>query len=410
MKKVPIRSNSEQAALSLLVQDPDILAKQHWEASLFAIKAHQTLFTAIKAFHSRNGICDEFTAISELENMGELERMGGHTAVLDILKCMNIPAGRVAQDVANDFRKELWEAKGYRDLLVQMEEMEPEIRRGQADLRKLSLTIESVSNHDHKPKRTKKEMLTQIIDEMEGKAKKETLPTGLLKLDRCLQGGMHRGEMMTVAAETGGGKSILLVQAAVSALIENRPVLFFSLEMAGEDIYRRMAANLAGVPIREMEDYKEKHGAELPKISQALMKLHSMPVEVVDHLHDISDIESEIARFSGENRTDVVAVDYLQIVSLPNSDNRENAISDAARRLKTAAMKHKIVMFTASQLNDEGRLRESRAIGMHSDQVVHIEHGKDKSRVVVKKNRRGPRNYTIDVAMRGELSKLEEVW
>jgi len=171
-----------------------------------------------------------------------------------------------------------------------------------------------------------------------------------------------------------------------------------------------MAANLAGVPIREMEDYKEKHGAELPKISQALMKLHSMPVEVVDHLHDISDIESEIARFSGENRTDVVAVDYLQIVSMPNTDSRENAISEAARRLKTAAMKHKIVMFTASQLNDEGRLRESRAIGMHSDQVVHIEHGKDKSRVVVKKNRRGPRNYSIDVAMRGELSKLEEVW
>ena len=410
MKKVPIRSNSEQPALSLLVQDPDILAKQHWEASLFAIKAHQTLFTAIKAFHSRNGICDEFTAISELENMGELERLGGHTAVLDILKCMNIPAGRVAQDVANDFRKELWEAKGYRDLITQMEEMEPDIRKGKADLSKLSVTIESVSKFDAKKKRTKKEMLSQIIDEMEGKAKKETLPTGLLKLDRCLQGGLHRGEMITVAAESGGGKSILLVQAAVAAIVQNKPALFFSLEMSGEDIYRRMAAHLSGVPIRDMDEYKKEYGHELPKISNAIVSLHSMPIEVVDHLHDITDIENEIARFSCENRADVVVVDYLQIISIPGVENRDNAMSDAARRLKTAAMKHKVVMFTASQLNEEGRLRESRAIGMHSDQVVHIEHGKDKSRVVVKKNRRGPRNYTIDVAMRGDLSKLEEVW
>jgi replicative DNA helicase len=410
MKKIPIRNNSEQAALSLLVQDPDILAKQHWEADLFAIKTHQLIFEAIKGFHSRNGICDEFTAISELENMGELERIGGSNVVLDILKCMNIPAGRVAQDIANDFRKELWEAKGYRDLIKQMEDIEPDIRRGQADLSKLSVTIDSVTRFDCKPKRTKKEMLTQIIDEMEGKAKKETLPTGLLKLDRCLQGGVHRGEMMTVAAETGGGKSILLVQAAVSAILENKPVLFFSLEMAGEDIYRRMAANLAGVPIRDMEEYKDKHGHELPKISESFARLHSLPIEVIDHIHDISDIESEIARFSTENRADVVAVDYLQIVSIPNTDNRENAISEAARRLKTAAMKHKFALFTASQLNDEGRLRESRAIGMHSDQVVHIEHGKDKSRIVVKKNRRGPRNYMIEVTMKGDLSKLEEVW
>jgi electron transfer flavoprotein alpha/beta subunit len=95
---------------------------------------------------------------------------------------------------------------------------------------------------------------------------------------------------------------------------------------------------------------------------------------------------------------------------MPNNDNRENAISEAARRLKNAAGKNRSVILTASQLNDEGKLRESRAIGMHSDQVVHIEHLKEKSRIVVKKNRRGPRNYLIDIKMNGELSKLEEVW
>ena len=323
---------------------------------------------------------------------------------------MNIPSGKVCQDIANDYRKELREAKIYRDLIQKWEEMEMDIRRGNADVNDLSLTIESISNDGSAPKRTKKDMLNQIIDEMEGKSKQECFGTGLLKLDRTLKGGMHRGELMTVAAETGGGKSILLVQSAVANLLDGKSVLFFSLEMSGEDVFRRMAANMAGVPIREMEDYKSEYGRELPKVSNTIGELLKMNISVVDCLYDIDEIEAEISRAVSSKEADVIIVDYLQIINMPNNDNRENAISEAARRLKNAAGKNRSVILTASQLNDEGKLRESRAIGMHSDQVVHIEHLKEKSRIVVKKNRRGPRNYIIDVKMNGELSKLEEVW
>lgn len=409
-KSVPIRSNTEQAALSLMIQDNEILSTQKWEASYFAIENHRLIFEALQGFHSRNGICDEFTLISELENRGTLSHIGGDHVIHDILKCMNIPSGKVCQDIANDYRKELREAKIYRDLIQKWETMERDIRRGSAEINELSLTIESISHDGFATKRTKKEMLNQIIDEMEGKSKQESFGTGLLKLDRTLKGGMHRGELMTVAAETGGGKSILLVQSAVANLLDGKSVLFFSLEMSGEDVFRRMAANMAGVPIREMEDYKDKHGSELPKVSNAIGELLKMKISVVDCVYDIDEIEAEISRASSCGEADVVVVDYLQIINMPDNDNRENAISEAARRLKNAAGKHKAVILTASQLNDDGKLRESRAIGMHSDQVVHIEHLKERSRIVVKKNRRGPRNYLIDVKMNGELSKLEEVW
>jgi len=409
-KSVPIRSNTEQAALSLMIQDNEILSTQKWDASYFALETHRLIFEALQGFHSRNGICDEFTLISELENRGTLSHIGGDHVIHDILKCMNIPSGKVCQDIANDYRKELREAKIYRDLIQKWEAMEMDIRRGNADVNELSLTIESISHDGSAPKRTKKDMLNQIIDEMEGKSKQECFGTGLLKLDRTLKGGMHRGELMTVAAETGGGKSILLVQSAVANLLDGKSVLFFSLEMSGEDVFRRMAANMAGVPIREMEDYKSEYGRELPKVSNTIGELLKMKISVVDCLYDIDEIESEISRAVSSKEADVIIVDYLQIINMPNNDNRENAISEAARRLKNAAGKNRSVILTASQLNDEGKLRESRAIGMHSDQVVHIEHLKEKSRIVVKKNRRGPRNYLIDIKMNGELSKLEEVW
>jgi replicative DNA helicase len=410
MKTIPIKTNSEEAALSLIVQDQDILKNQSWHSDYFATPVHKAIFNAIQGFHQRNGTCDEFNAITELESRGQMEFIGGHENLNRILSVLTVPPGKVCQDMADDYRKELHEAKTYRDLIKEWEDQEADLRRGRGDIPKLSATINSVGKGNQRPKRTKRDMLNRIIDEIEGKVQEEFYPTGLIMLDRTLKGGMHKGEMMTVAAETGGGKSILLVQSAIANVLEGKSVLFFSLEMSGEDIYRRMAANLAGVPIREMDDYKTQYGRELPLIAESIAKLLQLPIEVIDFVSDISDIETEISRFANEGRAEVIAVDYIQIVNMPGVENRENAISEIARRLKTAAMKHKSVMLTASQLNDEGRLRESRAIGMHSDQVVCVNHKGDKSNIVVKKNRRGPRNYSINVTMNGELSKFEEVW
>lgn len=409
MKEIPIRSTAEQGALSLMCQDPDILSKQSWDASYFAIEAHRIVFNAIQSIHRRTGGVDEFMVIAELEKDRMIDRVGGEDDVLRIFSSIKIQPGKVCQDVANDYRKELKKAEGYRSLIKTWEEHEISLRRGTADIDVLSESITKIKSDDSKPKRTKKEMLNHIIDEMEGKAKKECYSTGLIMLDRYLSGGMHRGEMMTVAAETGGGKSIVLVQAIAANLLEGKSAIFFSLEMSGEDIYRRLAANIAGIPVREMEEYQYKYGRELPIISQTILKLINMPIDVIDNMHDISDIENEITRAANENRADIIAVDYLQIINMPNNDNRENAISEAARRLKTCASKNKLVLLTASQVNDDGKLRESRAIGMHSDQVIQVEHGKEKSRIVIKKNRRGARNATIEVKMDGEISKFTEV-
>jgi replicative DNA helicase len=409
MKKVPIKSKTEQAALSMIVHDNDILKNQKWDASYFAIEAHRLVFEAIEGFYTKAGVCDIFQAITELESRKTIETVGGDQTVFDLLNTMNIPAGKVSQDIANDYRVELAEAKAYRDVIATYEEMEKDIRAGVADLSKLSKTIDSSSDINAVPRRTKKDIINKIIDEMEGKVKEDVFPTGLIMLDKHMKGGMHRGEMMTVAAETGGGKSILLVQSALANLEENKPVLFLSLEMSSDDVYRRMAAHLAGVPIREAEDYKTEHRFELPKLGEAFAKLSKLPITVIDGISHINDIEAEITRHASEGKAEVVCCDYIQIISA-DGDSREGTISEIARRLKVMALRHNFVIFTASQLNDEGKLRESRAIGMHSDQVVMVEHIKEKTRIIVKKNRRGIRNATVSVVMNGELSKFEPVY
>lgn len=410
MKKVPIAQKSEAAALSLIAIDRNILSQQTWDSGYFAINAHRLVFNALQGVHQRTGVCCPFSAIAELEATSQLEAAGGEEAVHQILKTMSVASGKVCQDMADDYRKHLHKTKAFRDVITLIETEEPNLRVGKTNLKELSETIMGFAQDRTTKVKPVKDLIIEIIDEMEGKAVKECFPTGLLKLDRAFKGGMHKGEMMTVASETGGGKSIYLVQAALSNLMEGKAVLFFSLEMKAKDILTRMACNLAGYPIREPEEYKAVNKDELAKISVALLKLHQLPLEIVDGVAEIEEIEAQINRYTGEKRADVIVVDYLQIISYDGVDSREGQLSEIARRLKLAALKNNVIVLTASQLNDEGRLRESRAIGMHSDQVVYIEHIKEKSRLTVKKNRRGARNYMTEIIMRGDISRLEEVY
>jgi replicative DNA helicase len=410
MKKVPIAQKSEAAVLSLIAIDRNILSQQTWDSDYFAIPAHRIVFNALQGVHQRTGVCCPFSAIAELEATGQLEAAGGEDAIHEILTTMKVASGKVCQDMADDYRKHLHRTKGYRDVISLIEKEEVSLRAGRADLRELSETIMKCAEDRTVKVKPVKDLIIEIIDEMEGKAVKEFFPTGLLKVDRALKGGMHKGEMMTVASETGGGKSIYLVQAALANLMENKSVLFFSLEMKAKDILTRMACNIAGYAVREPEDYKNANQSELAKISAALLQLHQLPIEIVDGVSEIDEIEANINRYVGEKRADVIVVDYLQIIACEGSDSREGQISEIARRLKVTALKNNSIMLTASQLNDEGRLRESRAIGMHSDQVVYIEHKGDKSKLTIKKNRRGARNYSTDIIMRGDISRLEEVY
>ena len=410
MKKVPIAQKSEAAALSLIAIDRNILSQQTWDSGYFAINANRLVFDALQGVHQRTGVCCPFSAIAELEATGQLEAAGGEEAVHQILSTMKVVSGKVCQDMADDYRKHLHKTKAYRDVITLIETEEPSLRTGKTNLKELSETIMKCAEDRTSKVKPVKDLIIEIIDEMEGKVKEEVYTTGLLKLDRALKGGMHKGEMMTVASETGGGKSIYLVQAALANLMDGKSVLFFSLEMKAKDILTRMACNLAGYPIREPEEYKTVNKDELAKISAALLKLHQLPLEIVDGVAEIEEIEAQINRYTGENRADVIVVDYLQIISYDGVDSREGQLSEIARRLKLAALKNNVIVLTASQLNDEGRLRESRAIGMHSDQVVYVEHIKEKSRLTVKKNRRGQRNYMTDIIMRGDISRLEEVY
>jgi replicative DNA helicase len=274
-----------------------------------------------------------------------------------------------------------------------------------------------------------KEHLSDFLDDLENKSPLENFATGIPKVDKYLGGGMRRGEMLVIGAQTSGGKSILLYQAALNALLDGKAVTIFSLEMPAKSILQRMACNLIGktiVPMREISAVSDwKTVASAKDISNAIGQLMKMNLTIRDDLSEVGEIIAEANRLASLGKADVIVVDYLQIVTMPNADNREQAVSELSRRLKLTALKANSVVLTASQLNDDGAVRESRAIGHHTDFLLIISHPDDKkketqgfrktapaqptSRIRIDKNRRGQRDVFVPVKMRGEISRFEEI-
>lgn len=341
-----------------------------------------------------------------------LETAGGREGVLQILKTITAAPGAFSLAQADDYRHQLIRARSYRKALKLIEAADDDIRWMRADLSDLAEQIAQAGGERGDAVKSMKDHITELLDDLEGRTPLETFGTGLPSFDLHFRGGIHRGEMLVVAAETSCGKSVLLGQYVLEALKAGKGVVVFSLEMPSKSILQRLAAARIGKPILPMSEVEtindKRNAATGADINKALSWLLQSRLTIRDDVHEVAEIVAEAHRLAASGKADLIVVDYLQIVSMPKADTREQAISELTRRLKLTSTKANVAVVTASQLNEDGKLRESRAIGHHSDHVVAILHDEDGSRIRILKNRRGQRDIAIPVKLLGNVSRFEE--
>ena len=95
-------------------------------------------------------------------------------------------------------------------------------------------------------------------------------------------------------------------------------------------------------------------------------------------------------------------------------ENRQQEVADISRGLKAISRELKVPVVALSQLNDDGKLRESRAIGQDADNVWILkdedeEDERDTTEVVLKivKQRNGPRNAKIKLTFMRSITRFE---
>lgn len=133
----------------------------------------------------------------------------------------------------------------------------------------------------------------------------------------------------------------------------------------------------------------------------------------------MGDIASAARACAREAGLDLLVVDYLQLVEVEYSRNstREQAVASVSRGLKNLSVQLGCHVIALSQLNDDGLMRESRAIKNDASVVIKVERPdadqKESTRagevdLVIEKNRFGP-TATVTAAAQLHYSRFVDM-
>lgn len=411
----------------------------------FADPIMETIFYAITLLTRGDEKVTPSTVASELERLGNLEEVGG-LQYLYLLheegseSSISNTAQRMAAVVKElsakkrtaDEIEKIKESLDYDSGMTASEAISTLQSTLNTELVKLSdaSTISDIATYI--------EDYDEILEERKKKAKEneenstglQGIPSLLPTLDKYTYGWMP-GQLITVAARTGVGKSVFAIMSAVAAASAGKSVLFFSLEMGKASIVDRIVACMSGVSMNKLRN-GDLDDEEKESLDDAIERLKTMKIKIDTDEKITSD--SIRARCDKQAQTedglDMVIIDYLQLITpVGRQSNRQEQVAEISRNMKLVAKSLDVPLMVLAQLKratgseseEEETLprvddiRESGSIAQDSDIVIllHREPSKDgstpKTTVILGKNRDGEAQKFIGCRSNLHCSRLEEI-
>jgi hypothetical protein len=277
---------------------------------------------------------------------------------------------------------------------------------GSIDIKKSVNEIQAVLSHIqniNKPKAYEQKTLKDSMDDFKNRyiAKLKDpnfgigLTTGYSFFD-FTTGGLRPGEMLLVGADTGGGKSMLLMNMAINMWLQGNTmdmtkdfkegcdILYFSLEMPHDDCLERVLARLGMIPQKEIRDAK-LDSEKQTKLSKTMNFIKNYPwdLDIIDvprgaSIETIELIFNDVVQ--RRRKPKIVVIDYLTLMDYHKESDLDDWLKQGkiSEQLHEFGRVHEVVMLSAVQLNDSkmngGKSTESK-IGLHrigrSKMIMH---------------------------------------
>lgn len=196
----------------------------------------------------------------------------------------------------------------------------------------------------------------------------ETIPTGIKAFDEGA-GGFARGALVTIGANSGGGKSTLASAMAVNMASMGYKVLLVPLEMSKREMTARIMANVTNTDLTKILQQRLAEGErELVYkryrswVKKCKAKGGRYTIFRPDEDMDIEEIVAAISAYD----CDVVIIDYISLLKGVDGDDQWMRLGSVARYAKINAEIENRVNILLCQVSDEGKIRYARAISEHS--------------------------------------------
>lgn len=377
-RSMPFSDDAEKGLLSCFLQNPSELiadALQDVPRDSFYHPAHRLLYDRLCAFHAEGRPVDLVSLSSHFIDSGEMDKIGGPATLTDLLSFVPTSAhygyykgilkdkyllrriiGTCTEAIQAAYEHSPNEPAA--NALDAFEQAVIKLRQGQQSERWVAFP----------------ELVDRAVNRYEqailNGGQLPGIPTGYRKLD-AVTGGMREGQVWTIGGGTSDGKSAF-IQNIITHLGRHRvPTCVYTLEMTADENVDRFFCIQSCIPGHEYL-YGLSNRENMKTAMEAAAELRQWPLTVMD-VSGIkiaalrADMRSQVRRHG----TKVFALDYLQLVGADSKGhNREREVAEISAAMKAEAKLLKATVLNLSQLNDDGRLRESRAIGQDSDVVA----------------------------------------
>lgn len=417
--RVPPQNIDAEASLlgSLLVDKESIIKiADSVTAEDFYVDRHGIIYAAIVDLYEARQPVDLLTLSSKLEDVKELERIGGSAYLTELVDRVPTAAHVVHYAGIVSHKATLRRLIGAATTITGLGFDESSPLDGLLD--KAEQTLFQVSQKNLKQNFISiGSVLAESFDRLDELHKDKTslrgVPTGFKEMDAILA-GLQKSDLIILAARPSMGKTALALNIAHHVAVkEGIPVGVFSLEMGKEQLIDRLLSAESGVDMGKLRTGRLED-SDFPKINEAMAVLSEAPFFIDDSsVTNVMEMRTKARRLQTEHDLGLIVIDYLQLMSgrSGNSESRTQEISEISRGLKGLARELNVPVIALSQLSRmvESRspqipqladLRESGSIEQDADVVMFIYRDdyynpNDSDRpniadIFIKKHRNGP--------------------
>ena len=435
MERIPPHNDeAERSVLGSAMLDKDALfdVVELIHADDFYNEGHKEIFNAITDLYKKSAPVDVLTVSEELKKRNSLEMVGGRAYIAalsaDVPSTSNaaeyakIVSGKAVLrnliSTADGIMQNSYEENMETNAILDMAEREIfEIaQKGQkSDFAHIKdVLLENINIIDK---------MSQLEGNLTG------LTTGFRDLDQ-LTSGLHRSDLIILAARPAMGKTAFALSVAQQAAIKGgASVMIFSMEMSKEQLGQRLLSMESRIDMQALKTGKLER-RDWDQINMALDVLSKANINIDDTPGiSIMEMKNKCRRLKAEKGLDLIVIDYLQLMSIEGkkTESRQQEISTLSRNLKLLARELDCPVIVLSQLSraPEQRpnhrpmlsdLRESGSIEQDADIVIFLYrdeyYNEDTDKpgeceVIVAKHRSGPTG-TVDVTWLGKYTRFAD--
>lgn len=260
-----------------------------------------------------------------------------------------------------------------------------DVSKAIGEMKKAVSSIQSLNQVKSYERKTLKEAVPIFREEYNAKMENPNFDSGIktgYSYFDFVTDGCRPGELILIGGESGGGKSMLLMNMAIQMWLGNNTIdmdesqftpgqniLYFSLEMPFKPCLNRVLSRLSGAPSKLIRNSKLNQ-EEAAKLKKALRFINKYPnqFEIVDIPRGATmeslELIYEDAKLLYEPK--IIVIDYLGLMDYEGAEMEDwLKLGKIAEKVHEFARVHNCIVLSAVQLNRKSGKSDEDKIGLH---------------------------------------------